>query len=51
MDYNPTEFTFNEVYEQFKEVGHFVSASELYVGIFGEKIPNFNICNLLLDLK
>ena len=37
MDENPTEFTFNEIYEQFKEVGRFVSDSKLYVAIFGEK--------------
>jgi len=39
MDDNPTEFTFDESYEKFKELGRYISDSKLHVAIFGEK-PN-----------
>ncbi len=37
MDDNPTEFTFDESYEKFKEIDRFISDSKLHVAIFGEK--------------
>jgi hypothetical protein len=37
MDDNPTEFTFNESYEKFKELGRYTSESKRHIAIFGEK--------------
>jgi hypothetical protein len=37
MDDNPTEFAFDEAYEQFAELGRFTSESKRHIAIYGEK--------------
>ncbi|AQS36438.1 hypothetical protein Sps_01269 [Shewanella psychrophila] len=52
MDVNPTSFKFNEEYEKFKELGHYVSDSKSYVSVFGEKANgNFTYVIYFWDLS